>query len=56
MFMPHSDYNLFGSQENLFGECLGVSCAHFVVGDELLVDSFGPSFGDLLVGGGGRSG
>ena len=56
MFMPHSDHNLFGSQENLFGECLGVSCAHFVVGDELLVDAFGPSFGDLLIGGGGRSG
>ena len=40
MFMPHSDHNLFGSQENLLRECLGVSCAHFVVGDELLVNSF----------------
>ena len=56
VFMPHSYYNLFGSEENLFWECLSVSRAHFVVGDELLVNSFGPSFGDLVVGGGGGIG
>ena len=56
VFMPHADHHLFGSKENLFWECLGVSCAHFVVGDKLLVNSFGPSLGDLVVGGGGRSG
>ena len=56
VFMPHADHNLFGSKDNLFWECLSVSCAHFVVGDQLLVDSFGPSLGDLVIGGNGRSG
>ena len=55
VFMPHADHDLFGSKDNLFWECLGVSCAHFVVGDQLLVDSFGPSLGDLVIGRNGRS-
>ena len=49
VFVPHPDYNLFGSEEDLFWKCLGISCAHLVIGEELLVDSFGPGFGDLVV-------
>ena len=32
VFVPHPDYNLFGSKESLLRECLGVPCARFVIG------------------------
>ena len=56
MFVPHSNYHLFGSEEDLFWEGLGVPCAHFVIGEKLLVNSFRPGFGDLVISGGSGSG
>ena len=53
MFVPHSNDDLFGTNEDLLWEGFGVAGARLVVCQELLVYSLGPCLGNLLVCGAG---
>ena len=53
VLMPHSNDDLLGADEDLFGKGLGVAGAHLVIGQELLVDALRPSLGNLVIRGAG---
>ncbi len=54
MFVPHPDQDFLGSKEKAFREWCGALV--LVVGEELLVDSFRPCFGYLVIGSAGCGG